>query len=189
MKTLVSVALVLGLLFAPVTINARPDPPPVVATCIVGAIFVTVCGVLVYGVYKICQSAPPEDAPPAPVIPPDLEATLPPPGGMYIFRLPPKISMGWAMINEGIEIQHGAPIVSSGRTPGWQTDYSFRSINNYDGTMSMIASDANGVPLQTNTVPLINWNGQSYVFFDFSTLGSIPTNIPPAMFFRMATRR
>lgn len=189
MKTLVSVALVLGLLFAPVAVNARPDPPPppMPTTCIVLGIAAVVTGVLVYGLIRCCENMPADQG--APVVPPDLESQLPPPGGIYIFRVPPKLSMGWAMLNQGIEIQHGSPLVDN-RSPNWQADYSFRAINNYDGTMSMIASDANGVPLQTNTVSIINWNdGKNYAFFDFSTLGSIPTNMPPKMFFRLATTR
>lgn len=190
MKTLVSATLVLGLLFAPVTLNARPDPPPppMPTTCIVLGIAVVVCGTLVYGIYRCCQSIPQDPNPP--VVPPDLESQLPPPGGTYIFRVLPKLTMGYAMIGQGIEIQNGYPIVDSGRSPGWQTVYSFQALNNYNGTMSMICSDGNGVPLQTNTVPLINWNdGKNYAFFDFSTLGSIPTNMPPAMFFRLSTTR
>jgi hypothetical protein len=178
MKSLITLGLILAFVLAPMPVR-RSQAQQIAPACYEAALAVVVGGVLIYGLVKMCQALPANDNPPQDT-PQGME--LPPPGGMYIIRVLPKLSVGVAMIENGIlDIQHQ----DNPRAP-WQTDYRFRATPFASGTASMVAYDSNGIPLVTNTAPLVSYGGEGWAYFDFTALPASATNNPTQRFFRMA---
>jgi len=174
MKTLVTLLLILAL---QVPSYARPDPPPPAAsTCIAGAIGIVVCGVLIYGLYRMCQAIPaPDQDPPAQAPISEIPGIGPP---SYMHVLPP-LRLRNQMFAARVSFQHR----DVGRSESaWQTDYTFVATASQIGGFAMVAYDSNGTPVMTNDVPVVTIDGENWASFDFTTLPQTSTNSAAKVF-------
>lgn len=182
MKTLVTIGLILGLVLAPLPVQ-QTHAQTMPASCVVAVLAVAIGGVMIYGLVKMCQAIPADDNPPQDT-PPGLN--LPPGPPMYIFRVPPKLAFGRAWMQEAIVSVEHQDGPSHTRAAPWVTDYSFKWVPGPSGCMSIVAFDANGAPLLTNTVQIVSASGQNWAVFDFTTLPPSVTDQPSTRFFRLS---
>ena len=179
MKSLITLILVAGLLLAPWQPN-QTQAQQIAPACYIVVLTVAVGAVMIYGLCKMCQSIPTGDQPPQDV-PPDLDTNLPPPGStIYIFH--PKLHLPASVLQSSrVSVQH------QDGNGAWQTDYSFEP-RPLGGILSIVASDASGTPIATNTAPFLPHGGEQWAFFDFSSLPPSVTNNPASRFFRLVTQ-
>lgn len=181
MKLIITIILTVALFWLPsISGVARPEPPAV-ATCIVAVIGVAVCGVVVYGLYRMCQSIPDPNAPPPEDIPP-VDPPLIGQGPPTIMHPLPPLKLRNQILAARVSVQH-----SDGA--GWQTDYTFALTPSQIGGLAMVAYDAHGIPVMTNDVPLVSYQGQNWAGFDFTSLPQpVVTNAPTARYFRLLSQ-
>lgn len=167
MKELITFLLILALFEIIPTGYARPDPPPpAAAACIVAVIGVACAGVMVYGLWRMCQQIPaPGQDPPYGAPLSEVPGIGPP---SYMHALPP-LWLRNQLASARVSLQHQDRASGS-----WQTDYTFVATQSQIGGTAMVAYDSNGVPLVTNDVPLVAYGGELYAPLMF-------TNLPPAM--------
>jgi len=167
MKKLVTLSLIIALIFvsAPIQQSHGQDAA---AACIVAVIGIACAGVMVYGLYRMCQHIPaPDQDPPAGAPISEIPGIGPP---SYLHPLPP-LKLTSQLFTARVAFQHR----DVGRSD-WQTDYSFVPTASQIGGLAMIAYDANGTAVMTNDVPLTGINGESWASFDFTMLPQTGTN-------------
>lgn len=166
MKELITFLLILAL-FEAMPGYGRPDPPPpAAAACIVAVIGVACAGCLIYGLYRMCEHIPAPETEPPPWAPISEIPGMGPPS--YLRPLPP-LWMHNQLMASRVSLQH-----QDAGDSNWQTDYSFAVTDSQIGGMAMVAYDSNGVPIVTNDVAVITYQGEPCAPLMF-------TNLPPSM--------
>lgn len=156
MKTLVTVLLSLALVLLPV--QSHPQQPPddlgVFAECVMAVLVVGTCAVAVIGIYKMCR-----DHPARTNFPPAWTNLIDNFSGPVGCPAPRVVASGYG---------NGVSLMSSANVSNWGEEYHF-DLSVAGGIMTAVASKG-GVPLLTNSAPLVSTNGDLVATLDFSAL-------------------